>query len=46
VDFINLMVSKRAGKIVLDPQITGSCVISLEEEAATTLRNLLSVWFG
>ena len=41
-----LMVSKPAGTIVLDPQIIGSCVISLDEEGATTLGNLLSVWLG
>ncbi len=42
----NLVVSKRDGMIVLDPQVTGSCVISLDEEGATTLGNLLSVWLG
>jgi hypothetical protein len=46
VEQINLMVSKRNGTIVLDPQVTGSCVISLDEEGATTLGNLLSVWLG
>jgi hypothetical protein len=40
----NLMVSKRDGTIVLDPQVTGSCVISLDEEGATTLCDLLTVW--
>ncbi|MGH3865924.1 MAG: hypothetical protein ACRDQ4_07235 [Pseudonocardiaceae bacterium] len=46
VEATNLVVSKRGGTIVLDPQITGSCVISLDEEEATTLGNLLSVWLG
>jgi hypothetical protein len=46
VDVTNLVVSKRAGTIVLDPQVPGSCVISLDEQGATTLGNLLSVWLG
>ena len=44
VDVTNLVVSKRGGMIVLDPQVTGSCVISLDEEGATTLCDLLTVW--
>ncbi|MGH3866635.1 MAG: hypothetical protein ACRDQ4_10950 [Pseudonocardiaceae bacterium] len=44
VDLTNLVVSKRAGTIVLDPQVPGGCVISLDEEGATTLRNLLTGW--
>lgn len=43
---VDLMVSQRGGRIVLDPQVTGSCVISLDEERAATLGNLLSVWLG
>ncbi len=46
VDVTNLVVSKRNGTIVLDPQVPGSCVISLDEQGATTLCNLLSVWLG
>jgi hypothetical protein len=46
VEEINLMVSKRGGTIVLDPQVSGACVISLDEERATTLGNLLSLWLG
>ena len=46
VEQVNLMVSKRHGTIVLDPQIAGSCVISLDEQGATTLGDLLSVWLG
>jgi hypothetical protein len=46
VEVTNLVVSKRGGTIVLAPQVTGSCVISLDEEGATTLGNLLSVWLG
>jgi hypothetical protein len=44
VNVTNLIVSKRGGTIVLDPQVTGSCVISLDEEGATTLCDLLTVW--
>jgi hypothetical protein len=46
VEQVNLVVSKRGGTIVLDPQVPGACVISLDEERATTLGNLLSVWLG
>jgi hypothetical protein len=44
VEQVNLMVSKRAGTIVLNPQVAGSCVISLDEQGATTLCDLLTVW--
>ncbi|MGH3867221.1 MAG: hypothetical protein ACRDQ4_13965 [Pseudonocardiaceae bacterium] len=46
VQDITLVVSQRGGRIVLDPQVTGSCVISLDEDGATTLGDLLSVWLG
>jgi hypothetical protein len=46
VGFANLMVSVHGGSIVLDPHVTGACVISLEEEGAKTLRNLLTEWLG
>lgn len=46
VGFTNLLVSKRAGTIVLDPHVTGSCVISLDEDGATTLRDTLTEWLG
>jgi hypothetical protein len=44
VGYTNLTVSKRNGTIVLDPGVTGSCVISLDEQRATTLRDLLTAW--
>jgi hypothetical protein len=44
VDVTNLVVSKRNGTIVLDPQVPGGCVISLDEQGATTLCDLLTVW--
>ncbi|MGB6163918.1 MAG: hypothetical protein WBF75_15365 [Pseudonocardiaceae bacterium] len=46
VEVTTLVVSKRGGTIVLDPQVAGSCVMSLDEDGATTLGNLLSVWLG
>ena len=44
VGYTNLMVSKHNGTIVFDPHVTGSCVISLDEGGAATLRDLLTVW--
>jgi hypothetical protein len=45
--FTNLMVSKREGAIVLDPHtVAGSCVITLDEPAATALFDLLGEWLG
>lgn len=38
VGYTNLMVGKRDGAIVLDPHVTSSCVISLDENGATALR--------
>jgi hypothetical protein len=40
--FANLVVErKRDGKIVLDPHVTGACVIILDEDAATALSDVL-----
>jgi hypothetical protein len=44
--FTTLMVSKRDGAIVLDPHVAGSCVITLDETAATALFDLLGEWLG
>jgi hypothetical protein len=44
--FTNLAVSKCNGAIVFDPHVTGSCVISLDENAATALRDMLTAWLG
>lgn len=41
-----LLVSKRDGTIVLDPHVAGSCVITLEEESATKLRDMLTDWLA
>jgi hypothetical protein len=44
--FTNLMVNKHDGAIVLDPHGTDSCVITLDETAATALFDLLGEWLG
>jgi hypothetical protein len=44
--FTNLMVSKRDGTIVLDPHVAGTCVLTLDEAAATALFDLLGEWLG
>jgi hypothetical protein len=44
ISFANLLVSMRGGTIVLDPHVTGSCVIFLDEDGAGTLRNILTEW--
>ncbi|MGH3886371.1 MAG: hypothetical protein ACRDSZ_07345 [Pseudonocardiaceae bacterium] len=43
----NLRVTRLAGgDIVLDPHVTGACVIVLDEAAATALFDLLGEWLG
>jgi hypothetical protein len=44
--FCNLRVSKVNGEIVLDPHVAGSCVLSLDEAAATQLFDILGEWLG
>jgi hypothetical protein len=46
IGFTNLRVSKRDSAIVLDPHVAGSCVITLDETAATALFDLLGEWLG
>jgi hypothetical protein len=46
VGFTNLLVTKRDGTIVLDPHVDGSCVICLDEDGATALRDTLMEWLG
>jgi hypothetical protein len=46
VGFANLLVSMQSGWIVFDPHVTGACVIALDEEGATALRNILTEWLG
>jgi hypothetical protein len=44
--FCNLRLTKVDGEIVLDPHAAGSCVITLNETAATALFDLLGEWLG
>jgi hypothetical protein len=45
--FCNLGVAKTPdGEIVLDPHITGGCVIVLDETAAAALFDALGEWLG
>jgi hypothetical protein len=46
IGFANLLVSMQDGSIVLDPHVTGACVIALDEEGAETLHNILAEWLG
>lgn len=46
VEPADLMVSRHCGMIVFDPQVPGSCVISLDEWRAARLRDLLTEWLG
>lgn len=43
--FANLLVTRVDGRIVLDPHAVG-CVIELDEDEATALRDQLSEWLG
>jgi hypothetical protein len=42
----NLVVSMRGGTIKLDPQVVGACVITLDEDSASVLRDKLTEWLG
>ncbi|MGH3865217.1 MAG: hypothetical protein ACRDQ4_03600 [Pseudonocardiaceae bacterium] len=44
--FANLVVEKQGGEIILDPHVTGECVIILDETAATVLFEALRTWLG
>ena len=44
--FTNLVVSNRDGVIVFDPHVTGGCVLTLDEDPATALRDMLTAWLG
>lgn len=46
IGFANLMVSEQDGSITFDPHVTGSCVITIDEEGARTLHNLPAEWLG
>ena len=44
VEFANLTVSKYNETIVFDPHVPDACVMSLDEEGARKLRDLLTAW--
>lgn len=44
--FTNLAVAQIGGEIVLDPHVTGGCVIVLDETAANALLDVLGEWLG
>jgi hypothetical protein len=44
--FANLVVEKQGNEIVLDPHVTGACVIILDEAATTALFDVLGKWLG
>jgi hypothetical protein len=45
--FTNLVVTKHnSGAIMFDPHATGSCVFTLDQDAATALRDMLTVWLA
>ncbi|HEX4100044.1 MAG TPA: hypothetical protein VHY21_05785 [Pseudonocardiaceae bacterium] len=46
VGFVNLVVSKRNGEIQLDPHVDGSCLLTLSEDEACALRDVLIEWLG
>lgn len=46
VGYTNLLVSKRNGSVELDPHVTGSCVIRLDEDGTRTLCEVLTEWLG
>lgn len=42
----NLRIRREGDDIVLDPHVTGQCVIVLNEAAATAVFDLLGEWLG
>jgi len=44
--FTNLVVEKQGGEIILDPHVTGECVLIFDENAARVLRDALVEWLG
>jgi hypothetical protein len=44
--FCNLVASKIDGTIELDPHVDGCCLLTLDENAATELRDALTEWLG
>jgi hypothetical protein len=46
VGFTNLVVSQRGGEIELNPHVDGSCLLTLSEDEACALRDVLIEWLG
>jgi hypothetical protein len=46
IGWTNLVVSKRDGQVELDPHVDGSCVLTLDEDAARALHEALGAWLG
>jgi hypothetical protein len=44
--FANVVVRQRGGLIELDCHVDGSCLLTLDENAATQLRDALTRWLG
>jgi len=44
--FATLVVEKRGEEIVFDVQVTGGCMIILDEAAATVLFDVLGTWLS
>jgi hypothetical protein len=42
----NLLVTRENGVIVLNPHIANCCMLRLNHQAATSLRNILDEWLG
>ncbi len=46
VGFVNLVVSQRGGEIEFNPHVDGSCLLTLDEDEACALRDVLTEWLG
>ena len=44
--FANLVLEKQGDEIILDPHVTGECVLILDEVAAAVIRDALIEWLG
>jgi hypothetical protein len=42
----NVVLTERGGEIKFDPHATGSCVITLDEDAASAVRDTITEWLG
>ncbi|MBV8993992.1 MAG: hypothetical protein JO287_09910, partial [Pseudonocardiales bacterium] len=43
-EFADLTASTYNGAIVFDPHVPGACVMAVDEEGATKLRDMLTAW--